>query len=345
MLSATHLLISRPQLKLPMLSRFPCLFRFLMPLFILAIPAKAAEVHLDNGDRISGEVIAIEDDILVLETDYSGRVNIDTARVERLSDMDENVARHWKEVRSSVPSHSSKDASGEKPTGETEKKEEVESTWSGSLEIGFAAVEAANTRQEYLVDMENSWAVDDDRLDLNAEVRHERAKGDTLVDKQYVGTAYNRYLSARFFIAPGIRYRRDSVADLERRITTVMQAGYDVFDSKRQSLSFQAGPGYLRERIESDGVYEDFLATWGVDYNRRLSNLIEGVSFFHEQSGATGVHGDTGRLLFEMKTGLRYKIFGDLYLAGIMELELDSAPRGRADQFERTLRLRLGYEW
>ncbi|WP_155957831.1 DUF481 domain-containing protein [Fodinicurvata sediminis] len=304
---------------------------------------------MDNGDRISGEVIAIEDDILVLETGYSGRVRIDTTRIERLSDTDENVARnwgrHWEKEHPSAPLHSSKDASEEKPAGRTEKQEEAESPWSGTLEIGFAAVEAANTRQEYLVDVENSWAVDDDRLDLNAELRHERAKGDTLVDKQHIGTAYNRYLSERFFIAPGIRYRRDSVADLERRITTVMQAGYDVFDSERQSLSFQAGPGYLRERIEGDGVYEDFLATWGVDYDRRLSNLIEGVSFFHEQSGATGVYGDTGRLLFDMETGLRYKIFGDLYLAGIMELELDSAPRGRADQFERTLRLRLGYKW
>ncbi|MGM0559849.1 MAG: DUF481 domain-containing protein [Pseudomonadota bacterium] len=328
-----------------MLSRLTCLFRFLMPLFVFALPAKAAQVHLDNGDRITGEVIAIEDGTLVLETGYSGRVKIDTDQIEQLDNMDERVARHWEEAEGSMPPQSDRDARERKTSGQAEEKAEDESPWSGSLEIDLAAVEGTNARQEYLVDMENSWAVEDDRLDLNVDVRHERTKGDTLVDKQHVATAYNRYLSERFFVAPGVQYRRDSVADLERRITTVLQAGYDVFDSDQQSLTVQAGPGYRRERIEDDGVYEDYLATWGGRYNRRLYNLVEGVSFFHEQSGSTDVYGDTGRLLFEMDTGLRYKIFGDLYLAGIMELGLDSDPRGSADQFERTLRLRLGYKW
>lgn len=328
-----------------MLSRLPCLFRFLMPFFMLAIPAKAAEVHLDNGDRISGKVVTIEDGVLVLETDYSGRINIDTTQVKRLDSEDESVVRRWGSVRESKPSRSELAVGEEVPTDEVEKTEEVESHWSGSLELGFTAVEAANTRQEYLVDMENSWAVDGDRLDLGVDIRHERAEGDTLVDKQNVATAYNRYLTERAFIAPGIQYRRDSIAGLERRITTVLQAGYDVFDGEQQKLTLQAGPGYRRERIKGNGVYEDYLATWGVEYNRRLSNLIEGVSFFHEQSGSADVYGDTGRLLFEMDTGLRYKIFGDLYLAGVMELDVDSEPRGKADHFERTLRLRLGYKW
>lgn len=320
--------------------------RVLMFLLVSAAPAAASQLHLDNGDRVSGQVIEIEEGVVIVETDYAGRLSIAVNRVERLDSEDEEVSLRWEDVQETEASLTGKaGAEASPPVAEEEEAAEKESRWSGSLELGFAAVQAANTRQEYLVDMENAWAVDGDRLDLDVDIRHEHAEGETLVDKQRVGTAYNRYLAERAFIAPGLHYRRDSVAGLERRIMAVMQAGYDVFNSDQQSLTLQAGPGYRREKIEDDGVYQDLLAVWEVNYDRRLSNLVEGVSLFHEQGGAMDVHGETGRLLFEMDTGLRYKIFGDLYLSGIMELDLDSDPRGEADQFERTLKLRLGYKW
>lgn len=344
--TTTHLLKSRWCNRLPMFSKIALQFRFLAPLAVSAVPAVAGQVHLDNGDRISGEVIAVAEDAVVMKTDYSGRLSIAADRVVRLESENEDVSLRWKTMREKGTSLSGTEGEPS-PTGEAAEatEDETGSPWSGSLEIGFAAVDAANSRQEYLIDMENAWAVDDDQLDLDVDIRHERARGDTLVNRQRVGTAYNRYLTDRLFLAPGLQYRRDSVAGLDRRITAVMQAGYDVFNSKQESLTLQAGPGYRREKIEDDEIYQDLLAVWEAHYERRLSSLVEGVSFFHEQSGATDVYGETGRLLFEMETGLRYKIFGDLYLAGVTELELDSDPRGEADHVERTLRLRLGYKW
>src|SRR5699024_5433920 len=133
----------------------------------------------------------------------SGKVNIDAAQVERLESEDQDIARRWEAVRETMPTLSGTEVEEEVSPSVAEESEEAEALWSGSLELGFAAVEAASSRQEYLVDMENSWAVEADRLDLNLDIRRERAEGDTLVDKQHFGTAYNRYLSERFFIAPG----------------------------------------------------------------------------------------------------------------------------------------------
>ncbi|MFD1380180.1 DUF481 domain-containing protein [Fodinicurvata halophila] len=272
------------------------------PLIVSAVPVAADQVHLDNGDRISGEVVSVEEGAVVIDTDYSGPLSIAADRVVRLESEDEDISLRWDSLRERRASPPEAEGESSTPGEEAEATEgEAESPWSGSLEVGFAAVDAARSRQEYLVDMENAWTVEDDRLDLDVDIRHERARGNTLVDRQRVGTAYNRYLTDRLFLAPGLQYRRDSVADLERRITAVMQAGYDVFNSKEQSLTVQAGPGYRREKIEDEEVYQDLLAVWDARYERRLSSLVEGVSFFHEQSGATDVYGETGRLLLKWR--------------------------------------------
>ena len=48
---------------------------FVFPLFLLCVPAALAdEVHLMNGDRISGKIIRMEEDKLVVKTDYAWKL-------------------------------------------------------------------------------------------------------------------------------------------------------------------------------------------------------------------------------------------------------------------------------
>jgi hypothetical protein len=51
----------------------------------LATPAWPDEVHLMNGDRLTGTIVSMDAGVLTLQTDYGGEVKIDWGKVHRLS--------------------------------------------------------------------------------------------------------------------------------------------------------------------------------------------------------------------------------------------------------------------
>ncbi|MGL4316850.1 MAG: DUF481 domain-containing protein [Pseudomonas sp.] len=61
--------------------------RFLLPflLLILSLPAGADTVWLNNGDRLSGEILLLDGGKLALQTKYAGRVLIDWKDIDTLS--------------------------------------------------------------------------------------------------------------------------------------------------------------------------------------------------------------------------------------------------------------------
>lgn len=61
--------------------------RFLLPflLLILSLPAGADTVWLNNGDRLSGEILLLDGGKLALQTQYAGRVLIDWKDIDTLS--------------------------------------------------------------------------------------------------------------------------------------------------------------------------------------------------------------------------------------------------------------------
>ena len=54
-------------------------------LLVTSLPGWAAQVTLANGDRLTGEVVAMADGVLVLKTSYAGEVKIQWADVQGLS--------------------------------------------------------------------------------------------------------------------------------------------------------------------------------------------------------------------------------------------------------------------
>ena len=52
--------------------------------FLFAIKSVADEVYLKNGDRITGQVISMEEGKLIFEASYAGKINIDWAEVSEL---------------------------------------------------------------------------------------------------------------------------------------------------------------------------------------------------------------------------------------------------------------------
>ncbi|MEX2524349.1 MAG: hypothetical protein WD750_05275 [Gammaproteobacteria bacterium] len=59
-------------------------------LVLIASPALADQVYLDDGSRLVGDVLDLRDQILVIDTAFAGRMEIDAARVSGI-DLDDKA--------------------------------------------------------------------------------------------------------------------------------------------------------------------------------------------------------------------------------------------------------------
>lgn len=60
---------------------------------LLFSPCWADEVHLGNGDRLTGTIVTIEESILILGTAHGGEVKMRWPEIQRLSDDKPNRSR------------------------------------------------------------------------------------------------------------------------------------------------------------------------------------------------------------------------------------------------------------
>ena len=64
---------------------------------------------------------------------------------------------------------------------------------------------------------------------------------------------YNRLLSERFYLGARVDGRRDEIADIDYRFTGTANAGYYFVKQKDITLSGEAGPGYVVEKLGQIG--------------------------------------------------------------------------------------------
>jgi putative salt-induced outer membrane protein YdiY len=92
---------------------------------------------------------------------------------------------------------------------------------------------------------------------------------------------YNRLITERWYFAALVDGRQDRIAGIDYRVSLVPSAGYYAIKNDTITLSFEAGPGYIFERLKGAGtdnylslrVAENF--RWKINDRASLSQKIE----------------------------------------------------------------------
>jgi putative salt-induced outer membrane protein YdiY len=328
------------------------------PLLLMSIPpALADQVHLKNGDRISGKIIRMEEDKLVVKTDYAGEISVAWEQVASVT-ADEKI----KVVLGDGTSLEGQtvDIEEGKMTLKTEKVE-------APLSFDLAEVQAINPKAKPAVRItaranvgiiQESGNTDSDNIRLDGsfvgrtdksrfgvggEINREKSDDEFTVKNWLAYANYDYFITQKWFWYVGTLFENDEFADLDLRSTIGTGIGYQIFETDTLNLSVSAGPAYVDENfiVADDNDYA--AGQWGVNYDQYFFKKF--LQLFHNQTGVVSLD-DSSDWFIKTRQGVRVPLYKGLTGTLQYNYDYDHNPSPDAkENYDAKLMFLLGYEF
>lgn len=327
--------------------------------------AVADTISLKNGDRITGKITLIEDNIIHVKTDYAGTLKINSRNIVEF-DLDAPVSVKESRFTQSIPatkvlydhtkpgledrlvitSHGipqsipfNKDLTVAKMNGSNLKATAFKHSGNIDLSANFDHDTSKTLRYRFKGNYKlehNLW-----RHTFSGNMYRKRDNDKTKSYYYNAGYSVDRFFTKDFFWQGSAEYQYDWVEKIRENLLVGVGPGWQVWDNARSSLSFATLLNYqeLRYKKESDRSHNPQIAIkW--DYQQ----------YFLNQTFKFSTTGIIGRSLNEdvtldlnLNTTLAYKLTDSLSFNTSYQYESIKAKRG--DSKNRALSLGLGYQW
>lgn len=323
-------------------------------------PAQAVDtVHLKNGDRLSGQLVKKETDVLVLRTPYAGEIEIRFADIDSLhttrpvevmlSDQtrmkaiirpadDGQVILKAGDIIETAPLDLQKIAYIN-PSPEISGKGVK---FSGRATVGLNVTSGNSDTQNLYVDAELVARTKKNRYTVGFQANRQEEDGNQTADKATLYSKYDHFVSDRWYLYANTAFTRDEFRDLNLRSTAGFGVGHQIFESEQQNLSLEGGVSYVNEDyIDADD--DNYMALrWGVHYDRFF--WAKRIQLFHDHEGLLGLE-DTDDLLIRSQTGLRFPLSDRFSTALQLNADWDNTPAPGTESTDLTYLFNLGYTW
>lgn len=319
----------------------------------LAVPVWADTVWLDNGDRLSGEIVLLDGGKLVLKTKYAGQVLIAWKDIETLrSDKPLLIRRQGLDSEFS----NQLEAAGSglvRVVGENTQTVPLASIsrlvpprpvlqdrlWEGNLD--------AKLDMERDEDETNEWKVKGNtrmehgrwRHVLNGELERETKNGNKVDDNWQLEYDLDRFITDHWFWRSGVEQQEDEFEDINRQRIIGTGPGYRFWDNELGRFDLVSQVNRVRfETQTADLEFDSYSLEW--DYKRLLwGTRVEFYSTAELQLPAI----DDVDYAFDSEMGLRYRLNDWARLSLLYELDQVRA-LGQVSS-ERRYLLGLGVGW
>ncbi|HBP87158.1 MAG TPA: DUF481 domain-containing protein [Nitrospirales bacterium] len=315
------------------------------------VAVSAADViFLKNGDRVSGEILTMEDTVLKIDTDYADVLNIDWEDVAGLTSdkplwvsfHDEGIIPDGIGVRDGdrlILVSLEPDGPVQLDTIKTINLFEL--SYRGSLGIG-GSLTAGNTQTETInasgdLTINKGWH----RIILDGRANRGRAQGQLTAQNGALNTRWDYFLSKRAYL-PLINFlEHDKFQNLSLRSTTIIGAGYDLLDRRANVLTFAAGPTvvYQNFTMERSTVIPAF--SWQTRWH--LEFLGGDLKVWHDHIGTRDIGRDDA-VRVNANQGIRVKVYKDLSIRFEYNVRYNSKPAEDRKTMDTTIIFGLSLE-
>ncbi len=272
---------------------------FLLMLPLLAGLARADQVTLKNGDRVTGKVVKKDGASLTFKSDVFGAVTIPWDQVTDLSSEEQlfvvlpdgNSVQGklaTSEQKLVVSTATTKEAV---PLAETpairnaDEQKEYErlqhpgllQLWAGYVDFGASLARGNADTTTLTTTMKAARTTRTDRLGVYFNQIYSSATTDgisgTTAQATRGGWAYDRNIIPRMFMNVFNDYENDRFADLDLRVVVGGGLGYHAIKSERTRLDLLGGGDYSHEKYSTPETRNSGELYWGNDWTYRVSKI------------------------------------------------------------------------
>ena len=326
-------------------------------MFFITYQVSADEILLENGDRITGQLVQLAEGKLVIKTDYAGEITVLAEKVERLT-TDKPMETTLLDGSRRKGDVFYKDTPAGEVQFETERTSEginiaeVKSIDSkpkprvritSRANVGLTNERGNTDTDQYRIDAEFIARTVKHRFTIGGELNNERANRETTVSNWKGYGKYDYFIKPKWFLYASSLFENDKFADLDLRTTLGAGGGHQFFESEELNLSASAGLAYINENfiVAEDEAFPG--AQWIVRYDQFFFN--KSVQLFHTNNGYISFD-DTSNWLINTRQGLRFPVYKGFITTLQYNFEYNNDPSPDAiEKWDSSLMFLLGYQF
>ncbi len=272
----------------------------LVCLLLFVQPGYADEIVLRNGDRLTGKIVHLVDGKLVFKSDVAGQVTVELSNIQTFSS-DDPITVNLKDRTGFRQKVLSADAGRFAVEGTEDLKAQQFAVadiisinpppkpipkWTGDISIGITSTHG-NTKTEMISANANATKrTERDRTTVSADY----AKGEqedpdtgetvTIEDWWRAKGKYDYFFSKKGYGYLDVRFEKDAVAELDRRVIVGVGGGYQWIESDDMNFSTELGLASLYEKFDNQTDSNSELS-FQVGYNFD-KKLRKNIKFTHD---------------------------------------------------------------
>ena len=349
---------------LPLPHRTCWLVFFLLVLVLADVyDVRGDEVRLTNGDRITGTIVRMEEESLILKTSYGGEIRLDWNVIEGfVSTEPVTVELHdGSQLRGIVKSRNPEEIIMVDPEEivTPPKKEKTirkillatisainplpdfryqgNTALGGNRTAGNSSTQAVNASLDWTFRFFKTH-----RAGIRGQYNYGESDSAITARNSRASLSYDYFVSEKVFMNFDELFEQDSFQDLTVRSSTTIGLGYQFFDSEEHTLSLVGGPGFVLQDFQSRTTIRNPTGLWAVDWKYWL--IPGGVEVFLDHQGFQDVGKESTALRINSRQGLRVKLNKYMFVTFQYDIRFNSQPLFNNKKLDEALIFGIGLD-
>jgi putative salt-induced outer membrane protein YdiY len=340
--------------KMMSISKIPAI---LMMVLLFGISTAAAdELHLKNGDRITGEVISMENNKLVFKTAYAGQITVEWQDVASLTTESPITVKLGDDISLHGTAEPARDGEirvkqekiAESATFDISKVTQINPKpkptikISGRANIGLSRTTGNTDTGAAHLDGKFTARTEKNRTTVSGEYDWEQSDGVNTVKKALGGIEYDQFFTQKWYGYGKVGLEYNKFRDLNLRTDVGVGPGYQVFESNELNLKFEGGLSYVNDDY-MDRKDQNYAAyRLAADYDQYLFNKFLKLFFSNENLIRTN---STSDIISRTRTGVRIPFYKNLNVTGQYNLDWNNKPAPGTKKTDQSIIFSLGYSY
>jgi putative salt-induced outer membrane protein YdiY len=333
----------------------PCIG--LISLLTWGYPVLADEVHLVNGDRLTGEIARMEKQLLLLKTTYAGDVQLkwqevvgitsDRELTFRLKNDEVWIGRAMCPVKGRVQIEAER--IGESAEFSLDEVDAINPsppppavTYKGNI-AGGGNISRGNTR-ETSANASAGFEARSKRHRLTLAGKYNYGETDSeITTRNALGRIkYDFFLKKSLYTYAHGRFERDDFQDINLRSTMGLGLGYQILDTKRVTLFAEAGVSYFN--VDFMGARDTDYAAARESMGFTVDILPKRIKFFHLHELYYSLD-ESKTYYLSSEQGFRLLLFRNFFAQFQVDFDYNSKPAPGKEKADISYIGSLGYEF